>query len=308
MTAGVATTLPVILTNNQAGFTYDKCTSAADTDCYQIGYRFFDSKAKVPAGGQGTIDFAANVPPALTSGTNPTPTMALPVVPPATPGTYSLRLDLVHRLGGSSGTFLWASDWAKPSAFNSRDKKILSSDNTRWTGSSSVERDEFSVTVGSGASGANVKSTTTGDGGSLGIDIATRNLHYSGAGGIGFSDLAAMGLSYGYESKNATRDCPSGAPSSYVGVLDGCGWYTNWDEHFTDTSTADRSGAYTYQGLSGERSFLNTDGEGQIAGAPVLVERPRVTFVDENGGGGTTATGQLVTAASRSAPCQVHQS
>ncbi len=300
MTAGVATVLPITLTNNVSGFAFDRCTSAGDADCYQVGYRFLDQKGKTAASGQA--DFAADVPSAI-GGANPTPIMSLAITPPSVPGTYSLRLDLIHRFGGSSGTRLYASDWAKPSAYNSRDKKVLSSDNTRWTGSSSVERDEFSVTVGSGAPGNDLKSTTTGDGGSLGIDLATRNLHYTGAGGIGFSDLVAMGVAYNYDSATAVLDCPStGAPTKYVGMLEACGWSTNWDEHFTDTSAADQSGAYTYQDASGARSFLNTDGQGQIAGAPVLVERPRITFFDENGGGGTTLTGKLYTAASQTIP------
>ena len=59
----------------------------------------------------------------------------------------TLRLDLVHRLGGSAGTYLYASDWALPSKYYARNKKVLTTDSTRWVGSSVVERDEFGIAV-----------------------------------------------------------------------------------------------------------------------------------------------------------------
>lgn len=278
MVAGQTAKLPLRVTNAASGFSFNACTSSSDADCYQFGYRFFDAK--------GVVSTSAHpdLPATILSGT--TASIPLTVTPPVGAGSYTLRLDLVHRLGGSSGTILWASDWAMPSKYFSRNKKVLSSDNTRWVGSSYVERDEFPISVGTGANGVNRQSVGTGDGGSIGIDLATHNLHYDGAGGVGFADLAPMGLAYGYDSKNGAADC---AGSAYLGVLGACGWYTNWDERLTDTSSSGNSGAYTYQGPSGSRYFMDTTLEGQVTGgAPVLVERPRVTVVDENGAGPNT--------------------
>ena len=255
-----STKLPVKVTNNASGFSFNVCASPSDADCYKFGYRFFNSK--------GAVSASANqdLPSTIASGA--TTPITLMVTPPTTAGTYTLRLDLVHRLGGSAGTYLWASDWAQPSKFNSRDKKVFATDNTRWTGSSVVERDEFGVTVAIGANPIGVQSVSTGDGGSLGIDLATRALHYSGAGGIGFADLIPLGLSYGYDSKNAAADCPAGPPTTYVGTLGTCGWYTNWDERLTDTSTTGNSGAFVYEDPSGSRYAMNTDTEGQVREVP----------------------------------------
>ena len=272
MVAGQTAKLPLRIKNNTSGFSFNACTAAADADCYQFGWRFFDAKGVVVSQATNHPD----LPSTISSGA--TVALTLAVTPPTTTGSYTLRLDLVHRIGGSAGTLTWASDWATPSLFYSRNKKILSSDNTRWTGSSVIERDEFGIEVSNGANEINRQTVGTGDGGSLGIDLATRNLHYEGAGGVGFADLVPVGLDYGYDSRNASS-C-----TGYQGVLDACGWYTNYDERLTDTSAAGNAGDFTYQGSSGTRYFMGTDAQGQISGsAPVLVERPRITFVDENG-------------------------
>ena len=229
MRADSVVKLPIIVHNDLSGFTFDKCTSGADTDCYALGYRFFDAKGNV------AIWSRTDLPADITSGST-SATIALrvddaadarPVHPPARsrPPLHPVRRD---DLG-------WAVDWAKPSAFYSRNKKVLRSDNTRWTGSASVERDEFGIAVGSGANAVNVQTVGTGDGGTLGIDLATRNLEYAGAGGVGFADRIPLGLTYGYDSRNAAADC---AGTAYLGILGACGWYTNWDERLTDTSVA----------------------------------------------------------------------
>ena len=92
------------------------------------------------------------------------------MTPPSTIGQYTLRLDLVR-----NGTVdQYASDWATPSLYYARRKKVLSKDNSRWTGKSVVERDEFSINVTSGSTGGEVKSVTTGTGGALGINLSSK--------------------------------------------------------------------------------------------------------------------------------------
>jgi hypothetical protein len=145
-------------------------------------------------------------------------------------------LDLVHVVGGGINV-VWASDWATPSKFYSRNKTILTSDNTRWTGSSVVERDEFSIRVqnGSGTDGP-MQSV-----GGLSVNLNSGNLHYTGDTGLGFSDLISPTMTYGYDSANG---------ADATGILRANGWFTNWDERFT---TADTGKAYTYQAPSGNR-------------------------------------------------------
>ena len=148
------------------------------------------------------------------------------MTPPSTPGQYTLRLDLVHAYNGAST--LWSSDWASPGKYYSRDKRIQGFDSTRWTGSSVIERDEFTiaVTAGGGTAVGTLQSVATPDGGSLGINLATTNLHFEADTGLGFTDLGSpIGLTYGYDRAN-TGDCLSG-------ILHACGWYTNWDERIS---------------------------------------------------------------------------
>ncbi len=213
MTASQDAKLP-LLVRNASGFTYDKCTSGTDADCYQIGYRWFDVKGALVACPLSpcTIELESDVLTGTTSGVH-----ALGVRAPSTTGQYTLRIDLVHRLGGSTATYLWSSDWASPTKFYSRDKRISGPDSTRWTGTSVIERDDFGINVSSGA-GTNsgvVKSVGTGEGGSLGINLATKNLRYAGDAGLGFADLGTSpGLTYGYDRANV-GDCS--------GILKACG-------------------------------------------------------------------------------------
>jgi RHS repeat-associated protein len=274
MVTGQPVRLPINVTNNNSGFTFNRCDSDADPDCYKVGYRWFDAKGTfvtcpAPA---CTVDLPNNDD--IGSG-EISVLFALEVTPPAAAGQYTLRLDLVHRLGGSSGVFLQASDWAKPTLYYSRDKESLAADNTRWVGTSYIQRADFpiSVTQGAGTATGLLQSVTTGDGGSLGINLASHNLHFEANTGLGFVDLGGgLGLAYGYDRANVV-DC--------TGILLACGWYTSWDERIT-RRTYDGFD-FTYQGPSGNRAFASTDGIGQItSGAPVQLTRPRVTWLDES--------------------------
>ncbi len=302
MTAGQDATLPVSIRNVTAtfgapvtAFTFDKCTSGSDTDCYQLGYRWFDGQgASVTCpSGTCTMDLAADV--QSSGSSNPSALLGLVVRAPSAVGQYTLRLDLVHRLGGSTGTYVWSSDWASPSKYFSRDKRIAGFDSARWTGQSAIERTEFgiAVTAGGGTSVGTLQTIATGDGSTLGINLATKNLHYEGTTGLGFADLGtSLGLAYGYDRANLA-DCS--------GILKACGWFTNWDERIIP-------GAYdktdlTYQGPSGNRYLGSVDGTGQIASAAsAQLSRPRVTWFDENPlpAGATLPT--IVSAASAGIP------
>jgi RHS repeat-associated protein len=268
MVAGQAAKLPIIVRNKTgSGHVLDKCT--ADGDCWQVGYRWFDAKSNLVAGGDTSS--LVNLPADVAIGASSSP-FAMTVSPPATVGQYTLRLDLVHYTGGRA----WASDWATPSKFYSRNKKVLTSDNTRWTGSSAIERDEFGIDVVAGAGAGHEESVATGSGGRLGIDLHSRNLDYQDDTGLGFDDRVPLDLSYGYNAADATR-C-----AGYQGILDACGWYLNYDERIS--GGPNQTGYdYTYQGPDGERAMIDTDADGQlVGGAPVLLNRSRYTYIDEN--------------------------
>jgi RHS repeat-associated protein len=270
MVKGVSTILPVIVENKTgSGNVLDRCTSASDADCYELGYRWFNAKGKlVSSTAWGPVDLPASSGD-VSVGERSDP-VGLPVMPPSAVGQYSLRLDLVHRLGGSSGTRIWASDFADPSKYYKRNKKVLASDSTRWVGTSAIERAEFGITVGSGDAAGERRGT---DG--LGIDLATRNLSYHADTGLGFADLLPVGLEYAYNSVDAAG-C-----AGYQGILGACGWSTPWDERITGGQSA-TGYDYTYQAADGTRYLVDTDGAGQLtSGAPVLLERERVTFADE---------------------------
>jgi RHS repeat-associated protein len=262
MVAGQPTVLPLRVTNDGSGFNF------AGPD-WLIGYRWLDAKGKVV----GSPSQAAM--PCVGSGTgcaNPSVVFGLTVTPPSTIGQYTLRLDLVR--DGSVDQY--ASDWATPSLYYARRKKVLSKDNSRWTGKSVVERDEFSINVTAGSTGGEVKNVTTGTGGALGINLSSKDLSYVDDTGLGFSDLIPLGLTYGHHSADATS-C-----SSYQGILGACGWFTNWDERITGGPNA-TGYDYVYQAPSGERYLMDTDPGGQvIGGAPALINRPRHTYIDEN--------------------------
>ncbi len=271
MLAAQTTRLPIRVTNNGSGFPFTKCATTAD--CYQVGYRFFDAEGAVA--GSGKVDLAEDIPEALGTD-NPTDVFGLDVTAPSTPGQYTLRLDLVSMIGGAAGTSVWASDSARPSLYYSRVKNALSADNTRWTGSSFIEREEFgiAVTLGGGAATGTLERVTTGTGDTVGIDLASGNLRYEGDTGLGFTDLVPVGLTYGYDSKDAANCATKSI------VLDACGWYTNWDER---VEPGEEDGSFVYQDANGDRSFVATDGSEQlVSSAPVHLERGRVTYLEEN--------------------------
>ena len=274
MIAGQGNLVPISV-KNDSNYTWD-------TTNYRIGYRWYDTKGNV-VGSPGLITLTS----AVGSGATYTPNPAPSITPPGL-GQYTLRFDIVKVV---SGVNLFASDWAQPSTYYSRNKKILTSDSTRWTGSSPIERDEFGITVinGQGAGGTE-KDVATGDGGQVGINLWSKNLRYSANTGLGFSDRLPVTLTYGYNSKDAAT-C-----SGYQGVLGACGWFTNYDERVTAGSS---SGDFTYYDPNGNATYIDSDQSGQLIGAPVQLSRIRATLFDENE---PTSGGTLVTAASQGIP------
>jgi RHS repeat-associated protein len=273
MVANVPTKVPVIV-QDRAGSdgTLGHCISG-DNDCWKVGYRWFDAKGNLVGGGTSTA--TTDLPADVAVGSQSSAPFPMTVTPPATTGQYTLRLDLVHYY---YGTYAWASDYATPSLYFSRNKKLLTADYTRWTGSSGIERDEFSVNVVGGPGAGDTKTVDMGATGSVGIDLYSRNLSYRGDTGLRFSDRTPMSLVYGYNKSDA------GLCQGYVGVLGACGWFTNFDERIVGGSN--RTGYdYTYVGPNGVSSMLDTDPDGQIVGgASALINRERVTILDENGG------------------------
>ena len=121
MVVGQATKLPIVVLNKTgSGHLLDRCTT--DGDCWKVGYRWLDAKGKLVAGGDAasTADLPANV--AIGASSAP---FALNVNPPTTIGQYTLRLDLVHYNTSGGTMYGWASDWATPSMFYARNKKVL---------------------------------------------------------------------------------------------------------------------------------------------------------------------------------------
>lgn len=273
MVAGQSAKLPVLVENKTgSAATLDKCV-VNDTDCWKVGYRWFDGKGNLVGGGTSgaTVDLLADV----AVGTESTTPVVLDVTPPSTTGQYTLALELVHF---RTGHYWWSSDFASPSLYYSRNKKILTSSSTRWTGSSAIERDEFSIDVTEGVGGLNTQSVSVGSGGSVGIDLSTKNLSVGADTGLGFADRSPLSLTYGYNE--ALGELCAG----YQGLLGACGWYTNWDERVI--GGANQTGFdYSYVDPGGTPAMLDTDDSGQIAGgASVLFNRQRVTILDENGG------------------------
>jgi len=273
MIAGQATILPISITNNSS-FTFDATN-------YRVGWRFFDVKGNlVGAAGVATI-------PAIPSGTT-SAVFGLSLTPPSL-GQFTLRLDLAKVV---SGTNMFASDWATPSLYYSRDKKILTSDSTRWVGSSVIERDEFGITVSNGqGTGPDAKALALGSLGRASIDLSSHNLSFASDSGLSVADRLPLTLSYGYNSK-AAAGC-----TGYLGILGACGWFTNYDERIVAGSS---DGAYDYYGSDGNVYRTDTDYDGQLVGAPVQIIRDRITLFDENRptSGGAT----MVTAASAGLP------
>jgi RHS repeat-associated protein len=260
--------LPVTVTNNGSGFTFNHTPSA---DYYELGYRWFDATGKYATGftSSNVVNLPADIP---TSGAGSTSaTISLPVLSPPAPGQYGLRLDLVHNV---NGTLLWASDWAQPSLYYARVKDVLATTSTtRWTGSSVVKRADFpiSVVAGGGTAVGETKSVSLPDGSGLGINTWSHNLTYSGEGGVSFADLNTnVGLTYGYNSADVA-DCS--------GILAACGWWTNYDEGLTPGSNGVD---FIYRDGAGNKVPINANGDGQLTGAPGQLDRPRYTVLDEN--------------------------
>jgi RHS repeat-associated protein len=238
-----------------------------------------------------SVGFSQAFPAAISAGNN-SGVFPLDVVPPTIPGQYTLRLELVH-YRPASGDKVWASDFARPSLFYSRNKRVLTSESTRWTGSSVIDRADYPINVvAGGGTAGELRDVDLGDGSSLGIDLYSQNVHFEGAGGIGFDDLTPLELAYGYDSKHVTDCATTRGPT-----LRACGWYTSWDERLALGPTP---GSFTYVGPSGNRHFVDTDGTGQLSSsAPVLLERTRHTLFDETKFVGAAVT---VTAASAGVP------
>jgi RHS repeat-associated protein len=285
MVAGQPASLPISVTNNDGVVSFTQCQAPLNStsDCFRAGYRWLSATGAL-AGSD-----VADLPGTLNTGQSSV--FTLPVTPPTSPGQYTLRLDLVHDY---KGTRLWSSDWAKPSRYYSRNKKVLTSDNTRWTGNSVIERDEFPVAVvaGGGTGIGETKSVDLPDGTSVGINAWSRNLSVEGSSGVGFADLGgSVGVDYYYNSADR-NDC--------TGILAACGWGTNFDEGFTPSS----AGAdYVYRDASGNRYFVNANASGQLtSGAPVRIERPRNTLFDDNNLTGWSGTPPTVAGSGVTSP------
>jgi RHS repeat-associated protein len=257
MIAGQSTTLPVRVSNNGSGFDFT-------TSQWLVGYRWFDTKGELVSSATQALPACVG-----TGGgcSTTSATIGLAVTPPTAVGQYTLRLELM-RTGNPND--VWVSDYARPSLYYSRNKKTLSADNTRWVGSSVIERDEFGIgVVAGGGDTGNAKSVDTGDGGRLAIDLWSKNLSYSGSVGVGFDDLIPLDLGYTYDSKN-TATCS--------GILSACGWATSYDERFIETAGT----TFTYVGPDGNQYLVDNDADQQLtSGAPNLLERVRTTLFDE---------------------------
>jgi RHS repeat-associated protein len=285
MVAGQSASLPISVTNNDGVVPFTQCQAPLNStsDCFRAGYRWLSATGALVGSD------VADLPGTLYAGQSSV--FTLPVTPPALAGQYTFRLDLVHDY---KGTRLWSSDWAKPSRYYSRNKKLLTSDNTRWTGNSVIERDEFPVAVvaGGGTGIGETKSVDLPDGTSVGINAWSRNLSVEASSGAGFADLGGpVGVDYYYNSADR-NDC--------TGILAACGWGTNFDEGFTPSS----AGAdYVYRDASGNRYFVNANASGQLmSGAPVRIERPRNTLFDDNNLTGWSGTPPTVAGSGVTSP------
>ncbi len=264
MVAGRSVTLPIDVTNvgSANAVIWNNCGSQP-SDCWSVGYRWFDSKGTPAGSGKTTIG-------TQTSPGSQTGWVNLAVTPPSNPGQYTIRLDMVHTVNGAD---LWMSDWAQPSLYYARAKVSSSPSNVHWGGLSIVEREEYPIAVvASAVSGGAVKSTTLPDGSTASIDLWTHNLIYSGSTGLGFADLGTnIGLGYYYSA---------GDRNSLPGTTKAAGWYTNYDERIEPGTGG---ATYMYRDPSGNVYPVNTTGDGALAsGAPVRVDRQAVTVMDEN--------------------------
>ncbi|MEK6719843.1 MAG: RHS repeat-associated core domain-containing protein [Chloroflexota bacterium] len=285
MPAGQTITLPVVLKNQGSPITFNKCASGVTTNCYRVGYRWFDSTGMMVniAGftASGSADLLADI---ASGGTSAT--IDLPVVAPPNAGQYTLRTDLIRMW---NNTFVFASDYADPSKYFARAKDPLAApSNVRWVGTSVVARSEFPIAVvpGGGTAVGETKSVPLPDGSELGINLWSRNLRFDGPAGMEIVDLGRrVSLEYFYDSAHRT-DCTSS-------ILLSCGWATNFDEAFLPGS----NGAdWIYRDPQGNRFAVDATSSGQlVSGAGAQLDRYRATLVEDNNlpgwtGGAVTRT------------------
>ena len=280
MLAGTTVNLPIQLNNNGSGFNFNACWGST-TDCYKVGYRWYDSRGQnFSLTSRGLVDLPGDV------GNQGWSSINLPVATPTASGQFGLRLDLVHIVNGQA---VWASDWAYPSLYLARAKDNLNSSNVRWTGQSVIARNDFSVALSMGATaGGYPKSVSLADGSNAAIDLLSGNLTVSASSGLGFSDLGgAIDLNYYYDSAQAASVCDL--------ILGACGWGTNFDERIEGGTGGTNGADFVYRDPAGNRYPVSTNANGQlISGAPVRLDRPRVTLLDENVVPGWTTTGSGV--------------
>ena len=283
MLAGSINSVAVQVNNNGSGYTYNRC-GGSTADCYEIGYRWYDTSGQNVNIAGFTPSGMADLPADLANGTWSS-VFNLPIATPPAGGQYGLRLDLVHVVKGQK---VYASDWAYPSLYLAKAKDDVSSTNVRWTGQSVIARNDFamSLTTGVGANGY-PKSVSLPDGSNASVDLTTGNLTVSGSSGLGFTDLGGpINLTYYYDSSQAAQATGTSACDLILGA---CGWGTNFDESLRPgTGTAN----FVYRDPAGNRYFVGTNANGQlVSDAPVKIDRPRVTVLDENVVSGWQTTG-----------------
>jgi RHS repeat-associated protein len=263
--------LPLVITNN-SGYTLN---STSGSDYYSFGYRWFDSTGKLVASELGDLpNDISNGVSTDGEGTDP-PVPWLAVNAPSTPGQYTLRLDVVHWYGSDSNP-IWSSDFAEPTLYYAQAKANAMTSNVHWAGNSVIERDEYSVSVvsGAGAGVGETKSLNLPSGGTLGLNLWDSNVNMTADSGIGFSDLGgSVGLGYQFNSLD-TAYC--------TGVLKSCGWTTTYDQGFT----SDGYGGYLFRDADGTVYSVDPNSHGQLMGLPYTANRYRVTLWDENTVGG----------------------
>jgi RHS repeat-associated protein len=275
MVAGTTMHLPVIVTNNSkdvsGNYSWLSC-STTPTDCWSLGYRWYNA-----AGALDTVTGKLSIPAALAYGANTgSVPMNLPVAAPAGgAGQYTLRLDMVHHYNGLD---LWASDAAFQSTYYARAKVSSSPSNVHWAGISPVEREEYPISVvKSIPSGGTTESVSMPDGSSAAVDLWTNNVTYTGSTGLGFADLGTnLGLNYYYSAADS---------ASLPGVLGASDWYTTYDERIEPGTGGAQ---YAYRDSTDNLHPVSASGDGALtSGVAARVDRPRITWFDENNPIGT---------------------
>ncbi|MBA3877544.1 MAG: hypothetical protein C0498_11555, partial [Anaerolinea sp.] len=255
--------LPVTVTNNSS-VTFNAWTPNS-VDYWAVYYRWF-SLSPETSGILWLAGWAWNpntIAPGATS-----PVFLMDIWTPSTPGEYELRLDVTHRVNDVD---LIGSDYAKPSLYHARVKRPGATESdVRWVGSSVIQKDQFRVTVmGSDDASGVTESVSLPDGGEASINLSTRGLSVTKSAGLEIGGLLPASLTYQYRGGNR---------SVCSGILQACGWSTNYDERIEQASPT----TYTYQDPEGNRFPATLDAKGQIHSvAPVLITRPRISVFDE---------------------------